>query len=142
MGQQNHPLVHRFAHLAMRTTFEVVIAGKDKVYSLQVSQAIFEEIDRIETLLSHFDPCSEIGQINHLKPGQSLRIGIEVFDCLKTAVRIQRETNGAFDVNITSLIKYMQEVVPRSDKKAIKIVCGLLNYPAHQTDLRLQSQIE
>ncbi len=83
----------------MATTFEVLVADCEKEYAGQASQAIFLQVDRIEALFSRFNPASEIGQINRLRPGQSLKIGIETYECLMSAQRICRETGGAFDVN-------------------------------------------
>ena len=108
--------ISRSAHFAMGTTFEIVIAGKEKTYALQASQEIFNEIDRIENLFSRFNPCSDIGQINRLKPGQSLRIGIETYECLKTASQIHSLTSGAFDVNIGSLTKPGKLANPKFEK--------------------------
>jgi len=104
--------VYRFAHQAMGTTFELLISGKDETYGRQASQAVFSEVDRIENLFSRFNPCSDIGQINHLKSGQSLLIGVETYECLKTAASIQSQTHGAFDVNIGSLVKYKEDNAP------------------------------
>ncbi len=101
--------VFRFAHQAMGTTFELLISGKDETYGRQASQAVFSEIDRLENLFSRFNPCSDIGQINHLKPGQSLLVGVETYECLQTAASIQSQTRGAFDVNIGSLVKYKED---------------------------------
>jgi thiamine biosynthesis lipoprotein len=98
-------VVHRFAHEAMGTIFEVMIAGTDEKYAGQASQAVFQEIDRLEALFSRFNACSEIGQINRLQPGESMRIGFETYDCLKTAALISAETDGAFDINFRSLIQ-------------------------------------
>ncbi|MCK4430797.1 MAG: FAD:protein FMN transferase, partial [Candidatus Aminicenantes bacterium] len=115
MEKKNQP-TYCFGHFAMGTTFEIVIAGKDKTYAGQVSRAIFDEIDRIEGLFSRFNSCSDIGQINNLEPGQSLKVGVEVFECLETAAQIHQETNGAFDINIGSLLKYRWNTVRRSRK--------------------------
>ncbi|MDH5384079.1 MAG: FAD:protein FMN transferase [Candidatus Aminicenantes bacterium] len=104
--------VCRFAHFSMSTTFEILIAGRDNDYARKVSQDVFAEVDRIERLFNHFDPCSEIGQINGLQPGQSLRIGVETYECLKTAVWVRSQTHGAFDINIGSLSAYKGETVP------------------------------
>jgi thiamine biosynthesis lipoprotein len=92
-------LVHRFAHEAMGTIFEVLIAGQEITYAVQVSQAVFKEIDRLEAVFSRFNATSEIGQINRLRPGESLRISLDAFECLKVAERVQRETAGAFNIN-------------------------------------------
>ena len=93
---------HRFAHEAMGTIFEVLIAGQEAAYAVQVSQAVFREIDRLESLFSRFNATSEIGQINRLRAHEPLRISLDSFDCLRIAERIQRETAGAFDVNFRS----------------------------------------
>jgi thiamine biosynthesis lipoprotein len=83
----------------MGTIFEVLVAGQEPGYADQASQAVFREIDRLEAIFSRFNPTSEIGQINRLEAGQSLKIGLDTFTCLRIAERIQRETAGAFDIN-------------------------------------------
>jgi FAD:protein FMN transferase len=90
---------HRFAHHAMGTFFEAVIASDDAAYAGQAAQAAFKEIDRLEGLFSRFDARSEIARLNRLKPGQSMPIGVETFDCLTMAEEIREETRGAFDIN-------------------------------------------
>lgn len=110
-----------FAHFAMGTTFELFIAGKNEAYGRQVSQAVFSEIDRVENLFSRFNPCSEIGQINRLKPGQSLMVGIEIFECIKIASWVQSQTQGAFDINIGSAAKSGSDHMPESKKSGADI---------------------
>jgi thiamine biosynthesis lipoprotein len=94
----SHP-VHRFAHEAMGTIFEVLIAGQEAGYAAQAAEAAFREIDRLEGLFSRFNTTSEIGQINRLRTGEALTIGLDSFECLRTAELVQRETAGAFDIN-------------------------------------------
>jgi thiamine biosynthesis lipoprotein len=96
--------VLRFSHQAMGTPFEIFFAGVGKRYSRHASQAVFEEIDRLENLFTRFNPCSDIGQINNLKPGQSCAVGVETFECLKKAFFIQKQTKGAFAVHYASLV--------------------------------------
>lgn len=91
--------VHRFAHEAMATVFEVFIAGKDEAYAGQAARAAFDEVDRLERLFSRFDPSSETSRISRLRPGESLRIGIETAQVLGLSAFIQAETGGAFDIN-------------------------------------------
>lgn len=97
--------IHRFNHTAMGTVFETVVAGTDQAYARQASQAFFSEIDRFERLLSRFDPCSEIGQINLLEAGQSLSVNADVYECLARALDLQKKTGGAFDINYRILQK-------------------------------------
>jgi FAD:protein FMN transferase len=95
--------VHRFAHEAMATTFEIFIAEKAEAYAGQAARAAFDEIDRIERLFSRFDPSSETSRIGRLEPGASLRIGLETAQVLGLSAFIQAETGGAFDVNYLGL---------------------------------------
>jgi len=91
--------VHRFAHEAMTTVFEVFIAGKAEAYARQAARAAYDESDRLERLFSRFDPSSETSRIGRLQPGESLRIGIETAEVLGIAAAVQAETGGAFDIN-------------------------------------------
>ncbi len=115
MMDKKRKSVFRFANFAMGTTFEIMLAEEDEDYARQISQAVFAEIDRIKDLTTRFNPTSEIGQINRLRAGQSLRIGIETYECLKTALMLQSQTTGAFDINVGSLMKYRGE--PLFDKQ-------------------------
>ncbi|MBE3130313.1 MAG: FAD:protein FMN transferase [Acidobacteria bacterium] len=83
----------------MATVFEVFIAGKDETYAGQAARAAFDEVDRLERLFSRFDPSSETSRIGRLRPGESLRVGIETAEVLGIAAAVQAETDGAFDVN-------------------------------------------
>ncbi|HVP90130.1 MAG TPA: FAD:protein FMN transferase [Terriglobales bacterium] len=100
MSSPKRPMrVHKFAHEAMSTVFEIVVAGKSKTYAGQAARAAFDEVDRIERLFSRFDPSSEISRMNRLRPGERMRVGLETVECLAAAARVQAETSGAFDVN-------------------------------------------
>ncbi len=91
--------VHRFAHEAMATVFEVFIAGKDEAYAGQAARAAFDEIGRIERLFSRFDPSSELSRVSRLRTGESLPVGVETVHVLGLAAFVQAETGGAFDPN-------------------------------------------
>jgi len=99
MPPQSRAPVHAFAHEAMATAFEIFVAGKERTYAGQAARAAFDEIDRLERLLTRFDPSSETSRIGRLGPGESLRIGLETAEILGLAAFVQTETGGAFDVN-------------------------------------------
>jgi thiamine biosynthesis lipoprotein len=102
--------VHRFAHDAMNTGFEVRIAGEAADYARTAAQKIFDRIDRIEVLLSRFDPGSEIARINRLSPGGSLAVSCETFDCLTLARQFCDDTGGLFDPTVGPLVRYRRRL--------------------------------
>jgi len=97
--------LNRFSYEAMATTFEIFIQHDDARYAAQAARAAFDEVDRLETLLSRFIENSDISRINNLSAGESLPVSLDTFECLKIAAKIYDETDGAFDVTIGSLLR-------------------------------------
>jgi len=95
----------RFSHEAMATTFELLIVHEDECYARQAVMAAFNEVDRLEGMLSRFLESSDVTRINGLPANQALRLGLDTFECLKIAERVYSETNGAFDIMIGNLLK-------------------------------------
>lgn len=103
------PTLHRFAHEAMATTFEVILAAKTpskemELYAAQAAQAAFREIDHVENDLSHFINASDISRINHLGAREPVRVSLITYECLQIAEQLYRETDGVFDVTIGALM--------------------------------------
>lgn len=100
--------LHRFAHEAMTVTFEAVIAHDDADQARHAAGAAFAEVDRLEGMMSRFDACSDIAQVNRLAPGECVGVDISVFECLATAAEVWADTQGAFDVTIGAVMKYAE----------------------------------
>jgi thiamine biosynthesis lipoprotein len=96
------PGLHRFAHAAMATVFEVHCAHDDGGYARQAAHAAFELVDRLEQELSRFIPNSDISRINELAAGEGVRVSPSTLECLEIARRLFDRTGGAFDVSIGS----------------------------------------
>lgn len=99
------PHLHRFAHKAMATIYEIFISNEDAAYAQQAAHEAFTELDRLEQELSRFLPNSDIARLNHLAANQPLRLGLDAFTCLSLAQQVFTETSGAFDVTVGPLIK-------------------------------------
>ena len=98
------PDVHRFAHQAMATTFEIIVQHADQRYAQQAADAAFDELDHIEGELSRYIENSDVARINHASAGQPLPLSIETFECLRISERMHAETGGAFDVTVGYLL--------------------------------------
>lgn len=97
--------LHRFAHKAMATIYEIFIITEDAIYAQQAAYEAFNELDRLEEELSRFRANSDITRINSLAAHTPLCLGLDTFECLQLAQRIAQETNGAFDVTVGPLLK-------------------------------------
>ncbi|RPJ85834.1 MAG: FAD:protein FMN transferase [Acidobacteria bacterium] len=99
---------HRFAHQAMATYFEVIVDEDDATYAGQAAQAVFAEVDRLETLLTRFRPTSDLSQVNRLQPGQSVKVTLDLFECLAIAQEMHEKTGGAFDPTVGPLMNSLR----------------------------------
>jgi len=86
----------------MATTFKLTVVHADPVYARQAAAAALAELDRIEGRLSRYAETSDISRINRLVRGQSTVVQLDTFDCLRIALDVQRDTQGAFDVAYAS----------------------------------------
>ncbi len=102
------PPFHRFSHQAMATYFEAIIDEDDATYAEQAAQAVFAEVDRLETLLTRFRPTSDLSQVNRLKPGQSVTVTLDLFECLAIAQDMYEKTRGAFDSTVGPLMNSLR----------------------------------
>lgn len=82
----------------MAALFEAWLVGADGQHLAEVAEAAFDEIERIERLLSRFDPRSEIARINRLAAAEEVLVDREVFAVLESCDRWRRETGGWFDI--------------------------------------------
>ena len=94
----------------MGTAFRVAVAldgpVPDPAARLVIEEAVnraFQEVDRIERLMSEWRPDSEISAVNGAAGQQPVVISQETFDLLTQAVELSARTNGAFDVTWAAL---------------------------------------
>jgi thiamine biosynthesis lipoprotein len=96
---------HRYCDDLMATHFLLQIeASADESQRLRsVGEEFFEEVRRLEWLLSRFVEDSDIARINRLHAGESVVVSPETFQCLVTAVEVSRLTGGHFDIAYRSV---------------------------------------
>ena len=86
----------RHRHRAMATLFEVLLPEEGEG-SRSLAEILFDEIDRVENLLSRFDPVSEISRLNRNATKKAVRINAELFVLLAVCREYWTTTDGAFD---------------------------------------------
>jgi len=79
----------------MGTFIEVVSPDKE------AAGIVFDEIKRIEKLLSKYDPKSEVSELN---ARQELKVSPETFYIIRRSVEFWQASNGAFDITVAPLM--------------------------------------
>lgn len=90
---------------AMGTTYTIAAYGDDPQNLEAILDAAFEEVRRIDEMISNYKPSSELSQVNRLAAGESQRVSPEFFSLLEKCRQYSRESEGTFDLTVGPLMK-------------------------------------
>ena len=121
----------RRTHFIMGTLVEITVSHADEnVANLAMTQA-FDEMRRIEKLMSPHLLDSEISQLNRSAGGAALALSPEVVEVLREAARWSEASAGAFDVTIEPVARLwnFDEAEPQvPDPERLKRALTKINY--------------
>lgn len=101
----NRPELFVQSRNAMGTVFTIYLYTQDEEQAGISFEAAFEEIERLEETLSNYRASSEISRINRLAASGAVTTDPEVFALLEKSLEFSRQTDGAFDVTVGSLMR-------------------------------------
>ncbi|WP_299700420.1 FAD:protein FMN transferase [uncultured Pontibacter sp.] len=84
--------------LLMGTRFELVAVSEDEQLANQAIEAGIKEIQRIEALISEWQPTSQTSAINRSAGGMPVPVDEELYELIRRSLRISELTGGAFDI--------------------------------------------
>jgi thiamine biosynthesis lipoprotein len=90
---------------AMGATFSVVLYGSDRVAMNQAIDAAFEEVHRLDALLSNYQPASEWSHINREAAAGPVAVSPELFRLLSDCIEYSRASEGTFDLTVGPLMR-------------------------------------
>ncbi len=100
--------------LAMGTVLEIAIEGLAPQPAARALDALYGEAQRLDRLLSIYDPESAISRINREAGRGVQRVDPEVVEILKLSIAYASETRGAFDVTVGPLVDLWVEAAARN----------------------------
>ena len=89
----------------MGTTFSIILYGLDPVAMEAAIGAAFEELRRIDDMLSPYRPASELCAVNRGAASGPVTISPEFVQLLAHCEEYSRQSDGAFDISLGALIK-------------------------------------
>ncbi len=90
---------------AMGATFSIVLYGQDGACMEAAVRSAFEEVGRIERLLSVYRPDSELSDVNRIAGQKAVRVSPELYRLLTDCLECSRQSEGAFDITVGPLLK-------------------------------------
>jgi len=92
----------------MGTRIYVQVWADDPAKGNEAIDAVMADMRRIDDLMSHYKPDSQLSRINQLGNQQPVQVDKELFDLIKLSTYYSQITEGAFDITYAS-VGYMYD---------------------------------
>jgi FAD:protein FMN transferase len=92
-------------HPAMGTDFTLYIYAADAATADREADRAFAIVDQLESLLSNYQPQSELSRINTNASAHAVTTDPETFHFLKESLAWSARSDGAFDITVGKLMK-------------------------------------
>src|SRR5262249_10424039 len=103
--QVQHLSRHHASRISMACEYAIDAYGPDADALPGILEDAFDEVDRIDRLMSHYKSDSPLSRINREAAQHPVAVAPELFDFIAEAMRYQRDSGGAFDVTVGPLMK-------------------------------------
>ncbi|RDH83112.1 MAG: thiamine biosynthesis protein ApbE [endosymbiont of Galathealinum brachiosum] len=113
----------------MGTPILVEMFAENTQQAKQCSDRVFEEMHRIDNLMSPYIEKSELALVNRNAAREAVNIGRELFELIQQSIKFSQLSNGAFDITFASvghLYDYRMKLHPTD--KQIKKQLKAINY--------------
>jgi thiamine biosynthesis lipoprotein len=103
----------------MGTRCYVELWADDPVKGNEAIDAVMAEFRRIDDLMSHYKPESQLSQINAHANDEPVQVDKELFDLIKLSTHYSQITEGAFDITYASvgyLYDYRRHIHPTEEQ--------------------------
>lgn len=105
MPLQPQSLRFEAQHAAMGTIYSIAAYAPPAICLEDAVELAFAEIDRLDALMSHYQPPSEICAINRGAFAAPMAVSAELLALLEQAFQLSEATCGTFDVTVGALMK-------------------------------------
>ena len=96
---------YRGSHVSMGTTYGIQLYGDGRDDLPLVAERAFDEVDRIDRLMSVYKRNSAVSFINRRAGREAVLVEPELFDFLQRCLAFSRQSQGAFDVTVQPLMR-------------------------------------
>jgi thiamine biosynthesis lipoprotein len=103
--RQPHLYHHEASRMSMACIYAIEAYGPDADALARSAEEAFDEVDRIDRLMSHYRADSALSRINREAAQHPVAVDPELFDFIADAMRYSRDSDGAFDITVGPLMK-------------------------------------
>ncbi|MFN7947398.1 MAG: FAD:protein FMN transferase [Blastocatellia bacterium] len=93
------------SRISMACAYSIVVYGDESQPLSRIVSDAFDEVDRIDRLMSHYKPDSPLSRLNREAALRPVKAERELFDFIAECLRYSRASDGAFDITVGPLMK-------------------------------------
>lgn len=133
-------MIVRLAIEAMRTRFEIALAGDDAdaSYLRAAGEEALAEIREIEARLNRFDRASIVADINRRAVVEAVRVDTEMIGLLARCLLLRDQSRGAFDITVGGLMEHLGFHDVADAREDVRGAVGRLRVDAGASTVRLE----
>lgn len=99
------PLLHKQMRYMLGTLCEITVYDEEPKRAELATNLAFEEMQRVERLLSNYDPESELSRMNRMAASGPFGVSVGLFEFMTQCQMFYRITEGAFDPTVGPLVR-------------------------------------
>jgi thiamine biosynthesis lipoprotein len=131
----SHPILVSEERALMGTQVIVKAVGDDRIHLQRAVNAAFDEVSRLERLMSNFMPDTELSRINQQAGIAPVAVSRELLWVIQRSLLFSHLSDGAFDISFASVGKlwnFRTGVIP--DHAAVNAQLPLVDYRKIRVD--------
>ena len=121
----------KYHQVAMGTGVEITLMGESEESAQKAALQAFQEIRRIEYLMSPWIESSDINRINRSAGNDGVRVSPETIEVLKRAQEVSKLSEGGFDITVGPLVQLWRKARERGmppEMQKVKETLNLVNF--------------
>jgi FAD:protein FMN transferase len=126
----------------MGTFARIIAVAADEHQTRCCIEAGFNELNRIDAMMSDYKQDSELSKVNHEAFAGPVKVSPELFEILEKSVTYSKLTNGAFDITVGPLVDLWHkagETNTMPDNDALVSAKGRVGYEKLILDANVQT---
>jgi thiamine biosynthesis lipoprotein len=96
---------HEASRMSMACAYAIEAYGADAAALPGILDDAFDEVDRVDRLMSHYRADSPLSRINREAARSPVTVDAELFNFIDDAMQYHRDSGGAFDITVGPLMR-------------------------------------
>lgn len=120
--------LYKFHQVAMGTVVEITLTGESEASAQKAALQAFQEIKRIEHLMSSWIESSDVTRINRFAGNDGVKVSPETLEVIKRAQQVSNLSDGGFDITVGPLVQVWRKARERGMPPEMEEVKETLNW--------------